>query len=159
MKKDISIIECNNFFKRFKGYMFTKKIDKILCFPNCNSIHTFFMLNNIDVIMTDKDNKVLYTFYNLKPWRIILPKKHVYYTYELPVNTIKIDKGKILNLKSIDWCFFYNSSSILINLLYLHTRSVLDKEPVFIWPKLSPTAKSAIVVSSVSPLRCDIIVL
>jgi len=38
-------------------------------------------------------------------------------------------------------------------------RSVLDKDPVLICPKSRPTAKSAIVVSSVSPLRCEIIVL
>ena len=71
--------------------MFTKKIDKILCFPKCNSVHTFFMFKNIDIIMTDKDNVVLYTFYDVKPNKIILPKKGVCYTYELPVNTIKLN--------------------------------------------------------------------
>lgn len=46
-----------------------------------------------------------------------------------------------------------NSSSIRINWLYLAIRSVRDIEPVFIWPAFVATAKSAIVVSSVSPLR------
>ena len=55
--------------------------------------------------------------------------------------------------------YFVNSSSILNNWLYLHTLSVLDIEPVFICPKSSPTAKSAIVVSSVSPERCEMMVL
>ncbi len=96
MKSNIPIIICNDFFKRLKGFMFNKKIDKILCFPKCNSIHTFFMFKNIDIVMTDKNNKVLYTFYNFKPWKIILPKKDVYYTYELPINTIRIDKGEYL---------------------------------------------------------------
>ncbi len=98
-RMNIPVIYCDNFFKRLKGFMFTKNIDKILCFPKCNSIHTFFMLKSIDVIMTDKNNKVLYTFYNLKPWKIILPKKNVYYTYELPINTIKVNVNQTLNLK------------------------------------------------------------
>ena len=93
MTNNIPIIVCNNFFKRLKGFMFATKIDKILCFPKCNSVHTFFMFKSIDIIMTDKHNKVLYTFYNFKPWKIILPKKDVYYTYELPTNTIKLNIG------------------------------------------------------------------
>lgn len=73
--------------------MFTKKIDKILCFPKCNCIHTFFMFNAIDIIMTDEHYNILYTFYNFKPWHIIFPKKNVYYVYELPINTIKVKVG------------------------------------------------------------------
>ena len=93
MINGIPIIICKSYFKRLKGFMFTNKINKILCFPKCNSIHTFFMFKNIDIIMTDKDNNVLYIFYNFRPWRIILPKKNVYYNYELPINTIKLNIG------------------------------------------------------------------
>lgn len=39
------------FLCRLKGFMFTKNIDKALLFDRCNSIHTFFMKENIDVIM------------------------------------------------------------------------------------------------------------
>lgn len=46
-----------------------------------------------------------------------------------------------------------NSSSIRINWLYFAMRSVRDIEPVLICPAFVATAKSAIVVSSVSPLR------
>lgn len=95
----IDIIICNSFSSRFKGFMFKKNIDKVLCFPKCNSIHTFFMLNKIDIIMTDKNNKVIYIYNNLKPFKIILPKKNVYYTYELPKNTncYKINDILIIN--------------------------------------------------------------
>ena len=99
MINNIPIVICNNYFKRLKGFMFTRKIDKILCFPKCNSIHSFFMFKCIDIIMTDKNNKVLYTFYNFKPWQIILPKKGVYCTYELPINTIKLNIGDYLKDK------------------------------------------------------------
>src|SRR5206468_2330795 len=44
-------------------------------------------------------------------------------------------------------------SSIRRSWLYLAIRSLRDALPVLIWPVLSATAKSAIVASSVSPLR------
>ena len=86
--KNIKIKICNNFFNRLVGLMFKKNIDYALCFPRCNSIHTFFMSSPIDVIMTDKDYNILYIFKNFKPNKIILPKKKVYYTFEFPVNKV-----------------------------------------------------------------------
>lgn len=51
-----------------------------------------------------------------------------------------------------------SSSSIRISWLYLAIRSVREREPVFICPELVATAISAIVVSSVSPERCEVTV-
>ena len=51
------------------------------------------------------------------------------------------------------FAFVPNSSAMRINWLYFAMRSVRDIEPVFICPAFVATAKSAIVVSSVSPLR------
>lgn len=86
---DIFVINCTNFWKRFKGMMFLKKkLSYGFCFPKCNSIHTFFMRQNIDVIMTSRDGTILYYYHNLKPWRIILPKKNVYCTYEFSCNIL-----------------------------------------------------------------------
>ena len=79
---------CNTFFSRLKGLMFKKNFDYALCLPKCNSIHTFFMKESIDVYMTDKDYNIIYKKKNMKPWRVILPKKKVYYTFEFPVNKI-----------------------------------------------------------------------
>ena len=90
---------CNNFFNRLKGFMFTKNINISLCFPKCNSIHTFFMLKPIDVIMTDKNYKILYIFKNLKPFKIILPKEDVYYTFELPINTFNFKINEKIKVK------------------------------------------------------------
>ena len=52
-----------------------------------------------------------------------------------------------------------NSCSIFNNLLYFATLSVLQGAPVFICPAFIATLKSAMLTSSVSPERCDIIVL
>lgn len=88
--KNIDIIDCNTFFSRLIGFMFKKNITNALLFNNCNSIHTFFMKENIDVIMCDKDNTIIYYYNNLKKNKIILPKKKVYKTIELPINYFNI---------------------------------------------------------------------
>ena len=48
-----------------------------------------------------------------------------------------------------------SSSSIRNNWLYFAIRSERDADPVFICPQFKATAKSAMVLSSVSPERCD----
>lgn len=90
---------CNNIFNRFLGLMFKKNINYGLCFPRCSSIHTFFMRIPIDVIMADKDYNILYIFKNLKPNKIILPKKNVYYTFELPINKFDFSINEKLKVK------------------------------------------------------------
>ena len=85
----IKIYEAKTFKQRLFGLMFKKNINYALLFKNCNSIHKFFMKENIDVVMTDKNNKVLYIKKNMKKNRIILPQKGVYNTYEFPAGFIK----------------------------------------------------------------------
>lgn len=85
--KNIEIKDCTNFIDKFKGLMFKKNFNYGLKLK-CNGIHTFFMKENIDVILTDKNNIILYIYKNVKPCRIIMPKKNVCFTYELPANTI-----------------------------------------------------------------------
>lgn len=97
--KKLEIKVCNNIFNRFLGFMFKKNTNYGLCFPKCNSIHTFFMLKPIDVIMTDKEYNILYIYYNLKPNKIILPKKNIYYTFELPINKYKFNIKEKLKVK------------------------------------------------------------
>lgn len=88
-EKKITLYEANTFYKKLMGFMFKKSINYALLFKNCNGIHTFFMKEEIDVILTDKDDNILYLYPSLKKWKVILPKKNVYNTYELPKGTIK----------------------------------------------------------------------
>lgn len=92
--KSIPLRDANTLGKKIIGLMFKKNINYALRL-RCNGIHTFFMREKIDVILTDKTNNVLFIYRNLNKNRIILPKKNVYYTYELPKNTIKEDIRKI----------------------------------------------------------------
>lgn len=64
--------------------MLCKNIDKALLFNHCNSIHTFFMYKNIDVIMCNKDNVILYYYKNFGKNKVILPKMGVSKVYETP---------------------------------------------------------------------------
>ena len=86
--KSFKINKANTFLKRLKGLMFKKNIKEGLFIPECNNIHTFFMKDNIDVIMIDKNNKVILIKKNLKKNKIIY-KKEAYHTIELPKNSIE----------------------------------------------------------------------
>lgn len=83
--KVIQMIECKSFISRFKGFMFQRNISHCLYFNHCNSIHTFFMKEKIDVILCDKNNTILYFYHNLDKNHVILPKKNVSKVFELPV--------------------------------------------------------------------------
>jgi len=84
--KNIKLKECTKFFERFLGFMGQKNINNALLFNHCSSIHTFFMKENIDVIMLNNNNEILYYFPNLPKNKIILPKKNVTKTIELPTD-------------------------------------------------------------------------
>ena len=98
-KESLELKYCNSFFSRLKGLMFKKNINYCLCFPRCRCIHTFFMLKPIDVIMTDKYYNILYIYEKFKPWKIILPKKNVYYTFEFPINKFNFKTNEKLHIK------------------------------------------------------------
>lgn len=98
-KKEIKLYIYKNIFKRVIGFMFKRDINYAICFPRCNSIHTFFMKENIDVYMTDKNNRVLYIYKNLGKNKIILPKRKVYNTYELPVNMLNLKINDYIKIK------------------------------------------------------------
>ena len=95
--KEIELVDANNFYKRLIGLMFKKNINYCLRIKT-NSIHTFLMKEKIDIVMTDKNNNVLYIFKNFNKNKIII-KKNVYYTYEIPNNFINSNIKKIKLIK------------------------------------------------------------
>jgi len=93
-KKSIELYECKSFYSRLMGFMFKKNIKHALVFDNCNSIHTFFMKESIDVIMCDSNNTILYFYRDLKRNKIILPKRGVKRVFETPGGYFDIEIGK-----------------------------------------------------------------
>ena len=85
---NVKIKIAKNFKERLFGLMFKKNINNGLLFKNCRSIHTFFMLEEIDVLATDKNDKIIKTYKNIKPCRILIAPKKTNNIYELPKNTI-----------------------------------------------------------------------
>ena len=85
----INIKEAKSFKDRFLGLMFKKNINHGLLFKNCMSIHTFFMKEKIDIIATDKNDKIIKVYKNVKPWKILIAPCGTKNIYELPKNTIK----------------------------------------------------------------------
>lgn len=81
------------------GFMGKKNIDNSLMFNKCNSIHTFFMKENIDVIMCDNNNKILFYYKDLQKNKIILPKKNVKKVFETPRLYFNIKIGEYLEVK------------------------------------------------------------
>lgn len=85
----LKINEAKTFKERLFGLMFKKNINCGLLFKNCSAIHTFFMMNEIDVIALDKNDNILKIYKNVKPWRIIIAPKGTNKICELPKGTIK----------------------------------------------------------------------
>ena len=78
----LKIYEYKTFFKKLFGLMNKKNISYGI------RINTFFMKENIDICITDKDNNIIYLKENLNKNKVILPIKKGKYVYEFPINTI-----------------------------------------------------------------------
>lgn len=98
-KKEYPILIADSFYKRLTGLIGKTNIDFGMLFPKCNSIHTYFMKENIDIVGLDENNEVIYKYENLDKNRVIkinydLKKTSI---LELPANSSKkIKIGTIL---------------------------------------------------------------
>ena len=97
--KEIELKECKSFYSRFMGFMLKKNINSSLLFDRCNSIHTFFMKENIDVIMCNSKNEILFFYKYLPKNKVILPKKGVTKVFETPSGYFNIEIGKKMIIK------------------------------------------------------------
>ena len=88
------IEEAQTFSKRLFGLILSPNLKKGqgLFFPKCRSIHTWGMKYPIDVLMVDRNLKVLATFQSVKPFQVLRPRLKVRSTLELPQGTIRQSK-------------------------------------------------------------------
>ena len=79
------------FLSRLVGLMGRKEFatGKGLILEPCNSIHMFFMSFPIDVVFTDRNNRVVYLINNIKPWKVSPVIKGAQKVIELPSGTIQ----------------------------------------------------------------------
>ena len=80
----------NNFLTRLKGLLGTKQLGtgKGLVIRPCNSIHTFGMNYDIDVLFVDAGDNVIKVINNMPPSRYSMCLKSSY-VIELPAGTIE----------------------------------------------------------------------
>lgn len=103
--KKIKLLELTTFWDRFKGLKFVlEPINYGIKFPKKRFVTTNFLCQKIDIILTDKEDTILYIYENMKTEKYIFPKKKVYNVYFLPLNTAKHltvnTKLKIINHKT-----------------------------------------------------------
>lgn len=77
-----------SFKDKLIGLMNKRNIDYGLLITNCKSIHTFFMLENIDILLLDQNNRILMINRDVSPNKILIYKnKNKTNILELPANT------------------------------------------------------------------------
>ena len=95
----------DTFFKRFRGLMLVSNVNYALVFilpveSRLNaSIHTFFMLSDIDVIWLDSTKRVV-DFKRAKRWRVYAPKEPAKFIIEGPVGLIRaldVEEGDLIS--------------------------------------------------------------
>ena len=86
----IKLIELTKFWDRFKGLKFVfEPLNYAIRFPKKKFVTTNFLCQKIDIVLTDKEDNILYMYENMKTEKYIFPKRKVYNVYFLPLNTVK----------------------------------------------------------------------
>jgi uncharacterized membrane protein (UPF0127 family) len=96
--------EAADFFSRGRGLMFSPPLPEGggLVIEPCNSIHMFFMRFPLDVVFTDAEGRVVFTYKGIKPWRMGRIVKGAKRAIELPEGTVErthTEVGDVVRLK------------------------------------------------------------
>lgn len=86
----VSLVHSDTFLKRLCGLLPYRTLpdgEGMLITP-CNSVHTWFMRFNIDVLYLNEDLQVVAAFDNVPPWRFLPIKKQARSVLELPAGKI-----------------------------------------------------------------------
>lgn len=87
--KKLEIVEYTSFIDRFKSLKFVfEPIDYIIKFPKKKKGHTYFFVQKVDVIQTDKDEKIVYLIKGLRSEEKIRRRKGSYNLYFAPLGTV-----------------------------------------------------------------------
>lgn len=77
---DLQIIEANTFYSRFRGLIARAlPAGHGLLFRKANSLHTFFMNQNIDILFLDEHFTVIELYQKLQPWRLCRSRRATHF--------------------------------------------------------------------------------
>ena len=101
----VKVDVAKDIFSRMIGLMFKNSLgesDGLLIAP-CNSIHTFFMKFNLDIIFMNSESQVVKVIEDIPPWRITRMYWSARKVLELKGGTLKgsLSKGDYLEVKSV----------------------------------------------------------
>ena len=102
--KQLKLEERITFKERFKSLRFNfNKLNHAIRFPKKRFINTVFFVQRVDIVLTDKDDKIVYLGENIRSERYYIHKKKTYNVYLLPLGSVKHlaigDTIKIYNKK------------------------------------------------------------
>ena len=87
--KRIKIKRLNKFPDRFKSFKFVlEPIDYGILIPKKKFVNTYMFCQRVDVCLTDRDDRIVALYENLKSEKLKLKFKS-YNVYYLPLNTVK----------------------------------------------------------------------
>lgn len=88
--RKIILKEANTFWERLKGLKFILgPLEYGVRFPKKRRANTNFLFEKVDVILTDKDEKIIHMIEKLGTEKKVRRKKHVENIYFVPVGTVK----------------------------------------------------------------------
>ena len=92
-----------NFVARGRGLMFTDPMSpgEGLIIAPCNSIHMFFMRFPLDIVFVDAQNRVLFMYEGIKPWRLGRIVRGAKSAIELPEGTIAASGTQVGDILSV----------------------------------------------------------
>ncbi len=99
-----TIIYADSFYKRLRGYMFHKRPlgHEVMIFEHCNSIHTFNMTFNLDVLFLDAQNKVIKKVLSVPPGRFLPTVKGASKVVEASEGLFnQIDEGEVIAFETV----------------------------------------------------------
>jgi len=92
----IDVMHANSWWLRLRGLLGRKlSADEAMLIEPCNSVHTFWMKYNLDIVYISSDNEIVKIITNMKPWSFSACRR-ANKTLELPANTantINLKKG------------------------------------------------------------------
>lgn len=102
--KQLKLEEKTTFKERFKSLKFNfNKLNHAIKFPKKKVLNTVFFVQKIDIVLTDKDEKIVYLEENVRSERYFIHKRKTYNIYLLPLGSVKHlaigDTIKIYNKK------------------------------------------------------------
>lgn len=90
----------DGYWSRLRGLQFRAPLRPglgLLLVP-CNSVHTLFMRSALDIVMLDREGRVLAVRSAVKPWRLVPPVRGCYAVLELPAGSANVAVGDVLVL-------------------------------------------------------------